>query len=458
MSDFKRRKLLGDILLKAGMIYEQQLLSALKEQKFTKMRFGEILIKNGWISDDELAQALSEQLSLPLVDLRRCTPDVDALSKVPRSLAERLEIIPLSVTGEGFLKIATSEPTDLLSVDELHQYTGLEIAMVLAPASRIRNEMQRFYEYLKSGEERQNITIQSVLLGTILFREGLIDENQIQAVLEEQKESGQRFGEILLKNGWVTESELTRALSVQLGIPLILLDDYPPDPKALSLVPRLVAERLQCLPLSVDGDRIIRIVVSEPLNVLAADELREVTEHQLEVYIGVPSEIRNAIPEYYQVLNRLSAGEVYKHTLLGQVLVNAGMINYDQLEMVLEQQKDRDSRIGEILLEKGWLDEKQLTEAISRQMQIPLILLASYTPDPSVLKLIPRKTAEKYQVLPLKLKNDGTLLMATAEPLTLDKIHELEGISNRKIEFRIARASSMKKEINRFYSSIIFLD
>ncbi|HPI98908.1 MAG TPA: type II secretion system protein GspE, partial [Synergistales bacterium] len=106
----------------------------------------------------------------------------------------------------------------------------------------------------------------------------------------------------------------------------------------------------------------------------------------------------------------------------------------------------------------GWLDEKQLTEAISRQMQIPLILLASYTPDPSVLKLIPRKTAEKYQVLPLKLKNDGTLLMATAEPLTLDKIHELEGISNRKIEFRIARASSMKKEINRFYSSIIFLD
>ncbi|MBN1333420.1 MAG: hypothetical protein JW971_06625, partial [Synergistales bacterium] len=273
-----------------------------------------------------------------------------------------------------------------------------------------------------------------------------------------QKVSGQRFGEILLKNGWVTESELTRALSVQLAIPLVSLKDYPPDKKALSLVPILVAERLQCLPLKVLGEKTIRIAVSEPLNVLAADELREVTHHQLEVFIGVPSEIRKAIPEYYQLLNGSNAGEVYKNTLLGQVLVNAGMISSEQMEMVLEEQKGRASRIGEILLEKGWLDERQLTEAISRQMQIPLVLLASYTPDAGVLKLVPQKIASKYQILPLQQEKDGTLLLATAEPLPLDKVKELEEISHNKIEFRIARASSIKKEINRFYSSLIFMD
>jgi len=458
MPDRQRRKLIGDILLKAGMIYEQQLLAALKEQKFTNMRFGEVLVKNGWISDKELVQALSEQLSIPMVDLQNSEPDEKALKLVPQSMAERLQILPVNVPEEGQLKIATSEPTDLLSIDEVHQYTGHDIILVLAPSSKIRNEISRFYKFGSQQREKEKIQVQSVLIGSILFNDGVISETQIQAVLEEQKQSGLRFGEILLKNGWVTEPQLIQALSVQLNIPIASTGDYPPDEKALGLVPQKVSERLQCLPLKVTHERVLKIAVSEPLNVLSADELRELTDHRLEVFIGMPSELRKAIPDYYRSVDVSASGEIFKQTLLGQVLVNAGMIDEDQLDTVLQEQKEMNCRIGEILINKGWLDEQQLTEGISRQMRVPAVMISSYNPDSKVLQLIPKKIAEKYQILPLKQQEDGVLLVATAEPLLHEKVVELEMISHRQIEFRIARSSSLKKEIQRFYSSVIYLE
>ena len=139
------------------MIYENQLLSALNEQKTTRMRFGEILLKNGWISEKELAQGLSEQFNIPLFELSGYEPHEDALLAVPQSMAEKLQILPLELTQNRVLKVATTEPMDVLAKDELHFYTGLDIELVLVTGSDIRFYTSSFYDSLKIKPMNENL-------------------------------------------------------------------------------------------------------------------------------------------------------------------------------------------------------------------------------------------------------------------------------------------------------------
>ena len=96
-----------------------------------------------------------------------------------------------------------------------------------------------------------------------------------------------------------------------------------------------------------------------------------------------------------------------KHSL-GQMLVQAGKIDENQLKKALDIQKEKDVYIGVIFRELGYLDEKELNKYISQQMQIPSIPLGHYDIDKSSLDLIPEKTVRSYKMLPLFQLNSST--------------------------------------------------
>ncbi len=438
------------------MIYENQLLSALNEQKNTRMRFGEILLKNGWISEKELVQGLSEQFNIPLFELSGYEPHEDALLAVPQSMAEKLQILPLELTPDRLLKVATAEPIDVLTKDELHLYTGLDIDMVFATGSDIRFYTSSFYDSLKTKSKHENLTAKNALIGGILLNAGLISEKQIQSVLKEQKHTHMRFGEILLKNGWLSEKELAEGLSSQLGIPVYSLKDFPPEKRALEKVPENIALRLQALPLTIQNNGSLLIAVTEPMDVLAIDELSTITCMQLEVRIALPSELRREIPSIYKDFYNSSheLNYCYQKTLLGQVLLNAGMITEKQLADVLDLQRSNHKRLGDILLENRFLNERELSEGLSRQMKIPTVLLSDFKPQPKLLNLIPQTFSERFQVLPLSEDDYGRIIMGIAEPLNIETQDELSRLMGKDLLFRFARPSSLKKEIPSFYARV----
>lgn len=438
------------------MIYENQLLSALNEQKTTHMRFGEILLKNGWISEKELAQGLSEQFNIPLFDLSRYEPQKSALLTVPQSMAEKLRILPLELKPGRVLKVATAEPIDVLTKDELHLYTGLDIDLVLATWSDIRSYTSYFYDSLVTKPIDENSTAKNALIGGILLNAGLISEKQIQSVLKEQKHTHMRFGEILLKNGWLSEKELAEGLSSQLGIPVYSLKDFPPEKCALEKVPENIALRLQTLPLRIQDNGSLLVAVAEPMDVLAIDELCSITGMQLEVRIALPSELRREIPSLYNDFYNSSHDMIYcyKKTLLGQVLLNAGMITEEQLTDVLDLQKSNHKRLGDILLENRFLNERELTEGLSRQMKLPTVLLSDFKPQPELLNLIPQAFAESFQVLPLSEDEHGRIIVGIAEPLNIETQDELSRLAGKDLVFRLARPSSLKNEIPSFYARV----
>ena len=136
---------LGDLLLEAGAITQEQLGNALAEQKKSGERLGAFLVSKGWITESKLMETLSLQLKFPLVSLSRYRPLPDALRKIPQNVAQRLQVIPLSIEEDGSLRIATADPLDIMSLDELRMLTGMEIHPSLATPSDISRNIERLY-------------------------------------------------------------------------------------------------------------------------------------------------------------------------------------------------------------------------------------------------------------------------------------------------------------------------
>jgi hypothetical protein len=135
---------LGDMLLEAGIITKQQLDSALDYQKAIGGKLGVILVKLNFVKEDRLAEFLSRQMKIPIVRLKDHRPDPAALSLVPRSFAERHEILPLSRDGET-LTVVTPDPTDYPAIDELAFTTRTKVQTVLATRTEVYNAIRSFY-------------------------------------------------------------------------------------------------------------------------------------------------------------------------------------------------------------------------------------------------------------------------------------------------------------------------
>ena len=83
------RKRMGDILLDAGVITNEQLTEALAEQKASNKRLGQILIEKGFISEEKLMEVLAEQLGVEKVNLYNYNIDPNVATSIPTYLAQR---------------------------------------------------------------------------------------------------------------------------------------------------------------------------------------------------------------------------------------------------------------------------------------------------------------------------------------------------------------------------------
>ena len=145
-----------------------------------------------------------------------------------------------------------------------------------------------------------------------------------------------------------------------------------------------------------------------------------------------------------------------KHSL-GQMLVQAGKIDENQLKKALDIQKEKDVYIGVIFRELGYLDEKELNKYISQQMQIPSIPLGHYDIDKSSLDLIPEKTVRSYKMLPLFQLNN-TLNIAVIDPLDTSPINAARKVTGLKIEPVIVTETELENAIDLFYGISGFVD
>ena len=147
-------------------------------------------------------------------------------------------------------------------------------------------------------------------LGDLLLESGAITEEQLSAALAEQKKSGLRLGETLLKMGVLTDGKLLDALSSQLKLQVFSLSRYRPMPEALRMVPEQVAKRLNAIPLSVEDGNTLLVAMSDPLDIIAQDEIRMITGMDIKLGLVSQSEIDRNLERLYSIQESLADASV----------------------------------------------------------------------------------------------------------------------------------------------------
>ncbi len=135
-------------------------------------------------------------------------------------------------------------------------------------------------------------------LGEILVRENLLTPQQLREALDFQRTSGGRLGTNLVKLGMISDDVITAVLSRQYGVPSINLDLFHIEPAVIKLISQEVALKYTVLPISRVGAT-LTLAMADPTNVFAMDDIKFMTELNVEPVIASETSIQMAIGKYY---------------------------------------------------------------------------------------------------------------------------------------------------------------
>jgi type IV pilus assembly protein PilB len=141
-------------------------------------------------------------------------------------------------------------------------------------------------------------------IGDLLVEKGFITPAQLENGIKNQAVSGKRIGEYFLEQGLITDEQLTDTMAERLAIPRVTLGMMVIDPSALQIVPVELARRYTLIPIFSFGNS-ITLAMSDPLNILALDEIRYLTGKEIKRAIATPAEVNDAINQYYSVADAL---------------------------------------------------------------------------------------------------------------------------------------------------------
>lgn len=155
---------LKELLLSSGKINKEQLDIALEKQKKTGKEIGAILVEEGIITEDELEFFLQKQASFEFMDLekselysflqadkgesvdfKKITIEDNVINLIPVDVAEKYKLIPIAEEN-GKIKVAMSDPTNIVTLEDIKQITGKEIIPLIASENSIAEAIDKYYK------------------------------------------------------------------------------------------------------------------------------------------------------------------------------------------------------------------------------------------------------------------------------------------------------------------------
>lgn len=129
---------------------------------------------------------------------------------------------------------------------------------------------------------------------------------------------------------------------------------------------------------------------------------------------------------------------------VGQILIENGLISEQQLEQALQEQQLRPQPLGEILIAKGWITEEQLAQALSRQLDYPYIIPNRRLVDRAVLRMFPEPILREHTILPL-FRDGDIVTVLIHNPEDRAAIAKIEHITGGKFDLALAPKSMIRR-------------
>ncbi|HTP52579.1 MAG TPA: type IV-A pilus assembly ATPase PilB [Anaeromyxobacteraceae bacterium] len=136
---------------------------------------------------------------------------------------------------------------------------------------------------------------------------------------------------------------------------------------------------------------------------------------------------------------------------LGELLVRENLVSLQQLQKAQEEQRKTGGRIGSLLVKQGAIAENDLTSFLSKQYGVPAISLKDFEIDDEVIKLVPKQTAEKHQVVPVN-RAGSSLIIAMSDPSNIFAIDDIKFSTGYNVEVVVASEQAIREAIEKYYS------
>jgi type IV pilus assembly protein PilB len=169
----KSKLKLGEILVKEGLLNQQQLDEAIRFQKLQGRPIGDILVERGFLSEHDFYNALAKQLDIPFLSLKdgALNPQIDEELKnmIPESFARAHMVLPLSKHLKS-ITVALADPMDLLTIDNLKKISQCDVNPVVATRADIRTLISQLYGSKDMLEEVVDSSYDILDAGTDTFK------------------------------------------------------------------------------------------------------------------------------------------------------------------------------------------------------------------------------------------------------------------------------------------------
>ena len=135
---------LGDLLISAGLITQEQLEEGLALQKGSGKRLGTVLQENGFITESELIEALQMQLGIEFIDLSKVNIPTELVQVVPKNIAKQYQVVPVRMARDE-LYIAMADPLNFYAIEEVRKAARRKVIPMVAMSAAVERAIQVLY-------------------------------------------------------------------------------------------------------------------------------------------------------------------------------------------------------------------------------------------------------------------------------------------------------------------------
>ncbi len=174
-------------------------------------------------------------------------------------------------------------------------------------------------------------TLKNKIINTLIESLNL-KKSDIDQAIELQKKMGLSLDKALISKGFINEKDLMALLVKELHIPFINLSKYKIDPSLKEVIPERVARQYHIIPLS-HLENTITVVIADPLNIFALDDLKNITGKDMDMVMSTDSDILKAIDQYYGSKLTASVKDVSKEIAIEEfeIVSEQGVATQEEL-------------------------------------------------------------------------------------------------------------------------------
>jgi len=443
---------LRDYLLRAGWLIASDLADGLQHQRQTGQDLGKCLLDLGLLDETGLAEITGLQRRVPWVDILQYGIRAETLQLVPEDTARLHNVVPLYQEGL-LLTIATAHPEDEAALQAISEHTGLVPRVVVAGEKAIEAAIERLY-----GVDLSKVAKELRDFGEVLVKSGRLKREQLLHVWHRHLEAEVPFDLAISSLGFLSEQQLADAIADYLRLPQVdlryrrvpvtIIDGLgverevfwstePIDTEVARLLPENIARLCTAIPVKRDGGT-IAIAFANPLEEATWRMVQEQLDQPISLLVAPRSHVEEAMRR------------VYDRRVLGDLLLDADLINRRQLEEGLELHRRTGVRLGKALLSLGYITQDQLVASLSKQQNLPYYNLTGVEIPEDIARCIPENLSRKRGLLPLA-KQEGVITLAMVDPLDREAILEVEQITGCQVIPVVTTEEDLENALERIY-------